>query len=435
MTADTQIVPETFEERMIWYAITGTWICYAFGALYVLAPALAWTLMFWIAWKAYVESSDTPPRDRIRVPIGAWVWIGGMLLMLLGLIVGHINYSLGVAQTLKSVMGWVKGWALMAVFPLIGGTLSIRPQILYRASNRLALQTLCLLPLFLLAPILHLPAHIYVSPLLALGGPGPEFFEVQLYGREFEGGLRWRFWTPWAPAAGFVANVLLILGMQDRNWGWKACGLAASVAICLLSQSRLALIAMLVTPTVAFALSRIGRPVTAFSAALLAAAVAIMFQPLLDLVSLMKSRFAEARAASSRVRATLGRIAYQRWKDEAPVFGHGIVVRGPHLVEYMPIGSHHTWFGLLYVKGLLGFFALLLPMVWSSVEMIAKAQSSRLARAGLCIVITIWLYTFGENLEILVYLFWPGLILLGLAFRQKLRTRVGNPAAAAATSC
>jgi len=288
----------------------------------------------------------------------------------------------------------------------------------------LALQTLLLLPLFIAAPIIHLPGHLYVSPLQALGGPGPDFFEVQLYGREWEGPARWRFWTPWSPAAGFVANVFAILGMQDRDRKWSACGLLAAVAICWMSASRLALISIVITPAIAFSLARLTRPGTAFASALATTLVGLLFQPLLDLVGVLKTRFAEARAASSRVRATLGRIAYQRWKDEAPVFGHGIVVRGPHLVEYMPIGSHHTWFGLLYVKGLVGFASLLVPMLWTSLEMIIKAQSSRLARTGLCLIITLWLYTFGENLEILVYLFWPGLIVLGIASRQRLRNSV-----------
>ena len=31
--------------------------------------------------------------------------------------------------------------------------------------------------------------------------------------------------------------------------------------------------------------------------------------------------------------------------------GTRIVERGPHLVEFMPIGSHHTWYSLLFVKG------------------------------------------------------------------------------------
>jgi hypothetical protein len=42
-------------------------------------------------------------------------------------------------------------------------------------------------------------------------------------------------------------------------------------------------------------------------------------------------------------------------------------------------------------------------------------------------MITLWLYTFGENLEILVYLFWPGLVLVGIAARQRLRSPLVTP--------
>jgi hypothetical protein len=123
----------------------------------------------------------------------------------------------------------------------------------------------------------------------------------------------------------------------------------------------------------------------------------------------------------------LGRIALDRWETEAPWFGHGIVERGSHLVEYMPIGSHHTWYGLLYVKGIVGFAALAVPMLASFLEMLAKAQASRTARAALGMVIILFFYTFGENLEILVYLFWPGLLLIGISARQRMRSPFRRP--------
>ncbi|MEI7711542.1 MAG: hypothetical protein WCI94_08920 [Rhodospirillales bacterium] len=112
----------------------------------------------------------------------------------------------------------------------------------------------------------------------------------------------------------------------------------------------------------------------------------------------------------------LGRIAVDRWWDEAPVWGHGVVVRGSHHVEFMPIGSHHTWYGLLYVKGAVGAFALALPIVWTIVEMLLLAQVSALGRIGLSVCLMLIFYSFGENLEILAYLAWPALLLLGCAF-------------------
>ena len=132
--------------------------------------------------------------------------------------------------------------------------------------------------------------------------------------------------------------------------------------------------------------------------------------------------FIGARADSSRVRSALARIAYHRWETEAPLFGHGAVERGSHLVEFMPIGSHHTWYGLLFVKGAVGFLALVLPLAWSFFELLAKAQRDAVARAAFGMVLVFIFNSFGENLEILAYLAWPGLLVIGIASRRKLMT-------------
>ncbi len=420
--------PQNFEERVICHAITWTWLYYLVGGLYILAPVLGWTLILRIGYKAYIQTELTPPRERVRFTLQAFVWSAAMLVMLLALIFGHINFDLGIPALIKSSVGWAKGWALLAVFVVIGAGADVRTSVIARAANHLALQTLCLMPLFLLAPILHLPSRLYVSPLFALGGPGPEFFEVQLFGLAADNaGARWQFFSPWAPAAGLVANVYLIFALQDKNKFWKVIGIATAIMMCLMSQSRLALIAVLLVPLLTKGLSVLTRPKTVFALAASSTVIGLMMVQVFEFMDAANARFVAARAASSRVRAALGRIAVQRWGSEAPIFGHGSVERGPHIVEYMPIGSHHTWYGLLFVKGAVGFAALVTPMIFSTCELLLKAQTSRTAQAALSMVITIFLYTFGENLEILVYQFWPGIILIGAASRQRFHNPFRKP--------
>lgn len=419
--ASPAISPENFEEHLIWYSIRWTWFFYLIGGLYILAPALGWILLLWAGLKAYLQGPGTPPRERCRFPLGAKIWVAGMIVMEVALIMGHLDFGLGVGQVIKSSIGWAKGWALLAIFVLIGATLQIRPKIIYRAACHLAAQTLFLIPLFYLAPKIGLPGNLYVSPLQIVGGPGPEFFAVELYGRDpGSGAPRWRFFTPWAPAAGFVANVYLIFALRERDRSLRYKGIAAAVLMCLMSQSRLALLAMLIVGLASWGLSQITRSWIMGIAAGLVLLCGMLASSLIDAFTDVTTKFAAARAASSRVRATLGRMALQRWESEAPIWGHGIVERGPHLVEFMPIGSHHSWFGLLFVKGVVGFLALLIPMVWTAFEMLFKAQSSRTARSGLAMIIILFLYSFGENLEILVYLFWPAMIIIGVASRQRL---------------
>ena len=57
-----------------------------------------------------------------------------------------------------------------------------------------------------------------------------------------------------------------------------------------------------------------------------------------------------------------------------------------------------------------------------TLEMLAKAQTSRTARVGLGVMLVIWFYSFGENLEILAYLIWPGLLVVGIATGERLRS-------------
>jgi len=146
--------------------------------------------------------------------------------------------------------------------------------------------------------------------------------------------------------------------------------------------------------------------------------MAVFGQAALDAISNSMHAFKAARVSSSRVRDALQRIAYDRWGREAPLFGHGAVERGPHVVEYMPIGSHHTWFGLLYVKGLAGVMSLMLPMVHQFLfTMLDSAKSSR-GRLPFGLMLSFVIQSFGENLEIEVYLFWPCFMILGIHARE-----------------
>ena len=107
--------------------------------------------------------------------------------------------------------------------------------------------------------------------------------------------------------------------------------------------------------------------------------------------------------------------------DEAFWWGHGIVIKGPKLVEYILIGTHNTWVHLLYAKGLIGLIAFLVPMfvllILSLVNFL-KNKRDELSTSCLGISLVLWQYTISENLEMLAYLYWPGLILVGISFSK-----------------
>ncbi len=409
--------PETPEEKLIWHCIVWTWFYWVLGALYLLAPVLGWCL-FVTAARRYVTGDS--PFGRDRIPLGVHVWIAGMLAMLVALVAAHLDNELGIGMLIKSTIGWAKGWALMFVFPFVGAMLKIRASIIYRATNKLALQTLLLVPIFIIAGMIHLPSPLYISPLRMIGGPGDEFFAVELYGiDDTSGARRWRFFAPWSPAAAFVANIAFVFALYDKDAFWKWTGVVSSIVVCVMAASRLAIV---VTPAVVgltLVLGNLTRPMTAAVGAVGGTIGGFTLPVVLAVYEDAMNRFNAARADSTRVRKVLGAIARHRWETEAPIFGHGVVERGPKIVEHMPIGSHHSWYGLLFVKGIVGLLALAVPLAWTTVEMIAKSQADRVARCALAVTIVIVFYTFGENLEILAYLFWPGLIVIGIASQRR----------------
>ncbi|HIK04787.1 MAG TPA: O-antigen ligase domain-containing protein [Trichormus sp. M33_DOE_039] len=418
---EDDIQPENIPEKVVWWAIANTYAIWVVGGLYLVGSILCWVLLVFLVIKILAQTKDTPSEERISIPWIVWVWIVGMLAMEVALIAGHLDYNLPTGLIIKSSIGWAKGWAALALYPL-AGCLKIRPQIIYRAVCIVGFHTLIITPFLLLTPSLHLPQILYVSPLKAVGGPGNEFFDVPLY--EIDGStgdLRWRLFTPWGPALGFVGNVNFMLALQEKNKKWRWFGLIGSVLMCFVCKSRMAQVCIVVIPLLTTVLSGLTRPmiliglgITSYLSGIFSPSIILAFNNFWD-------GFKAARAGSTRVRMALKRIAVYRWHTEAPIWGHGVVEDGPHIVEHMPIGSHHTWAGVLFVKGIVGFVALAVPMALTFVDLLIKSLDPKrpTAKVGLSIVMILFLYTFGENLEILVYLYWQGLLVMGIGFREK----------------
>lgn len=415
--------PHTLEERWVVHCILWTYAYYLLGALYLLGPALAWLL----------AAHHVRRHGWRSLPLTAWAWIAGMLVMLVAVLVAHAEQSLGVAQAIKSSIGWAKGWALMALFIVIGFG-RIRIEVLARALCWLGVQTLALFPLLVLARWLHLPGELYVSPLSMVGGPGPEYFAVELYGLNAESGAaRWRLFAPWAPAVALLMCCYVVIALQETRAGLRAAGIAGMLLAILASGSRLGLLALPAVVLVTALWQRMDQPALYLWLSPVFLLGGLFAQTLADLADDLVHQFHGARADSSRVRAALARMAVHRWQTEAYWWGHGNVEPGPHLVEHMPIGSHHTWYGLLFVKGLVGLLALAVPMAMTLWMLFWRGRHSRAGRAAFGVALVLGFYTFSENLEMLAYLYWPALVALGIGLRTAHENARGQPHAATPT--
>lgn len=410
----------TLPEAICFWTFVLTWPLYLVGALYIVGPMLSWLLVLLVAISAYLGPAIRP--DLIlsdRIPTLIWAWIFGMLIMLVALWVAHSNWQLGAAQTIKSSIGWAKGWAMIATFMLAGAMLQIRRQALIRSQNIVGLCTILVLPLLLLAPHIGLPSRLFVSPLEATGGPGPEYFSIYLYTLDPETTTpRWQFYAPWSPFAGLLGVTMVLFALEDRKRFWLICGVVAGLAMIWFSKSRMSLVGLVVCVVLPRLLPLLKQKAAWLILGVFASSLAIFGTSLQNSILNSIDSFKNARLSSSRVRDTIQSIGYQRWRTEAVWFGHGTITRGPHIVEYMPIGSHHTWYGLLFVKGLVGFTALFIPMAWHIVVTFTDAIRGERGRLPFALMLNLVILTFGENIEIEVYLLWPAFIMLGIHARE-----------------
>ncbi|MEM7099128.1 MAG: O-antigen ligase domain-containing protein [Pseudomonadota bacterium] len=405
------MAPRNLEEQLVSGSIIAIYPLFFLGGLYIWGPALAWLLLcvFGIRW---LFNHAKGPNGLI------WIWIGSSFTLLFALLVGHLTADLGFMKLVKSSIGWAKGWALFPLFILAGFALNIRFQVISRASCWLGLQTVIFLIISLLAVPIGLE-HLYTSPLKILGGADDQYFAVGLYAVNPESGLpRWRFFAPWAPAASLVGTLIFVCAWYEEHKLWRLVGLLGALCLVVFCQSRLGWLVLPIT-IVILSLENLIRSghtwlLLATTGAGVILASPFLFEQLLE----FKSAIENARPDSTRVRGALAQIAVQRWSDEAPWFGHGTVERGPHAVEYMAIGSHHTWYGLLFVKGVVGFLAFAIPLVATIIWLSVRSVFSKAAWTGLALLLPVCVYSFTENLEMLAYLIWPGLISLGVCLAQ-----------------
>ena len=413
--ATRTLAQSTSEARLIVLAVLGFWPAYMIGALYVTGSIIGWLILGVTMIRAFVDGKNS----LLPVPYIVIVWIAGMLMMELALLIGHANWSLGLLTTIKSSIGWAKGWALIAIFIGLGAVVSFRIEALIRAVCITSTMAIVFFLLSIFAFKVGAPEVLFTSPLKIIGGPGYEFFEFRLYGINPENGNpRWFFFTPWAPAAGLVSCLFAIICYEERHRTWRLLGILGCVVICVASQSRAGLAIMFIVLPILFIYRDINFGVLLIMFGIIVVLVALPGYTLIESTLDVLHNVKNSRPDSTRVRSTLAEIAIQRWQQEAPIWGHGIVEPGAKIVEHMPIGTHHSWYGLLFTKGIVGAAALAAPLMLTLIYLAIVSIRNSLAIPALGITIVLSIYSFFENLEILVYLYWPALLYLGYSLRM-----------------
>lgn len=417
--------PQNLPEKLIWFYILGTYPIYYIGGLYLFAPLLAAYLFFYLIKQWWNQTDETPNDERIELSAPAWVWLGCMSIVAFAAVIGGIDFDLPLSKIIFTLVNrWFRTWALMAIFPVIGH-LNIRPQLIYRAVCIFCIQSLILVPIFTACYYLfNAYDYGFVSPLSKFGG-GVIFYVVKVFGSTLDvTEKRLQMIAPWPPALGLVGDLFFCLCLQETNKKLKVLGMAGAAALTFGSISRMAIFCLIVIIPTIWVLSNVTKPWLQITLSGTLFGSAIFYSSLKEKIDSIILSVRQFRSGSTRAREAIQQLAMTAWRQDAPIWGHGTFSEnGPASVGFRGIGSHHTWLGLLYAHGIVGALPLAIAFAWSFFDLLTKLGTHKHAVVGLSILIILIIFSFEDNIDGLAYLYWPSLIVLGIAFKENVHLK------------
>ena len=414
-----------FPERIIWFQSLFIYPIYLSGTLFLFNLLQVWILagyaIFWqiklsVGPENNINSIDI--RHWRSVPPLIWGWLISMFGMGVTILIGLHENDYDSNELIRSTISWMGDWSLLGIYPLLGYLLPIRPSVIYRSACVIAAQSLIAMPICYGAYLMKLPGLIYLSPLERIIQNGKVYYLINWYSREVDSNrIRFLLFTPWGPALGLVGCIFFFYALEEKTPIWKWLGIIGSLAMLVTSVSRGAYLFLPVTIAIVWAIRNLS-----FIQLQLSLGTSFFLGGLGS--TLLLDRFQEAfggiksaRKSSSQLRAELERVAFDRWTD-SPFFGHGKSIPGPDFLKNMPIGSHHTWIGLLFTQGMIGFCLFFILLVWTLIDFSLKAKSSPIAHITLKVLLLITFASFSDNIEKLSYLYWSAFLLIGISYRE-----------------
>jgi hypothetical protein len=415
--------PQNFEEKIVWYAILGTYGFYFTGTLFFAGVIVAYALFARLCIKLWAQDERTPLSQKIVIPWTVWIWAIGMLIEELALIFGHLTFNLGLVTIIKSSALWTTGWAVIGI-AVLAGSLRIRPELVYRAICILCLQSIIIFPLFYLGFAFRINNGIvYPSPLESLSLGDLARVQVRFYGMD-EGGLpRLTFFGSYVTVTGLAGNVFFFIVQQETNRKWRWLGIIGSLMLCIFPRARLAILCLVIVLTVTWLIRYVAKPLFLILSGFALVLSGFIAPTFLTYANALWNGIRDMREGSTNGRELITRVALYRFKN-SPIWGHGLTNKGTQLLaHHPPIGTHNTIIGLLYVKGLVGLTAFLLPMIISLAQLTFRVMKDRLSGGltflGLQITLVMTIYSFGATIDSSAYLTWPGWVILGMALNKE----------------
>jgi hypothetical protein len=232
-------------------------------------------------------------------------------------------------------------------------------------------------------------------------------FFMRFYGEEdFLGSndFRLQLFYPWSTALGIAGVLPVLLAWRERSPAWRIVGLLGGIAAVVLSYSRSVFLGVAVVFAVfCFFRMTLRTQIATILAAIIALNAVVLlgvFDPT-TFLSDFHNDIDQARAGSSQARNFLYAAEWQGFLRQ-PWLGQGWF--GQNYARWLPapIGSHSSFYGVLYRGGILTFGAACLAYLatfWSCLT--RWAAGSRTAATALAQMFLFGLSAYGENMETL----------------------------------
>lgn len=192
-----------------------------------------------------------------------------------------------------------------------------------------------------------------------------------------------------------------------------------SSILILSTFSRTAIIGVTMVYIFVLLISTIFQPWTQFMLGATVFFISIIGEQIINIFSDFILEVKQYRSGSTRAREEINQLALNAWKNESLIWGHGSYFeKSSVMAGSLSYASHSTVYGVLYSNGLVGALSLAILFIWTFFELIQKKCKHSYAIVGLEILCILMIFIVPENIEATAYLYWPGLVILGIIFKN-----------------
>jgi len=394
---------DTVGERCLFWYLVLTPLWWASGTL--LPLALAGTFLLFVR---------RPPRDRTVLAMSLlWFLVGGAQALS-----GVVNWSwqnepwtlLPYRMLTMPVTGWV----------LLGAAIGVGAE--YRLASQRIVRSLAVYgAIILLASVASLAiASATGWPSLALKSPiaillpqdlpsvkqqfTMRFFITDEEFLGYDNVRRLVLFFPWSTGLAMAGMTVMLAAWRDRSLVLRFAAIGGGVAALAGSMSRAGAVAAVVAicTTLFCRLTRGAQLLLTTAGALTMEVASLAGYDPASVLSTAWSAFTDAREGSSEARTLVYRASLEGFYA-SPIFGNGHV--GPLLHPWvpMPIGSHSSFYGLLYTGGIVTFGMFAIAYIATLVALACRLRHGGYATASsFALWIAVGMIAYGEGLFSLV---------------------------------